>query len=366
MGPAGKYPAPISPDWVKLEQLSSRLTQSEVEPGSFPDRDWRIIELALNFLVDEQDQRGLVRLRNMFNLLFVGDTMSGLAILRQLDDHAIEAARHLGDKRELAHLLGAKGHNLHRQGYHQDAISAFDASAKNYREIGEDFPALESYYMTALCYRALGNTKRAKEILGIVFSNTSPDDPWRANPLQVMAWLSQDEGKLIDSEKLLRQALALYKETKDSDTLIAGALADLGEIADIMGRVQEAGELFEGSLSILSKHTGQYDRQEARVLVKYSESLMHQGNFANVRKLLDRADDKVSRYGHYYDLLWQIELAKAYLFLHEGQLAKCFAKLRSALRIRRHLGLSNALLVQHVIQRYGQRLLGAKRPISNT
>ncbi len=85
----------------------------------------------------------------------------------------------------------------------------FDESARNYWEIGEDFPALKSYYMTALCYRALGDRNKSKGILENVLNKTRPDDPWRANPLQVMAWLIQDEGKLADSEKLLRQTLNL-------------------------------------------------------------------------------------------------------------------------------------------------------------
>jgi len=208
------------------------------------------------------------RLRNLFNPLYAGDTVTGLATLQRLDERALEAARRLGDKHELGHLLGAKGHNLHRQRYHQNAISAFDESAKNYWEIGEDFPALKSYYMTALCYRALGDRNKSKGILENVLNKIGLDDPWRANPLQVMAWLIQDEGKLADSEKLLRQALILYKKTENPDTLIVGALADLGEIVGILGRIQESGELFEESLTILSKHVGKYDRPRGQSFIE--------------------------------------------------------------------------------------------------
>ena len=352
-------------DWGRLEHLSHELSESGIEPGTIQDSEWQIIEQALKRLVDHQDWKEIVRLRNLFNPLYAGDTVTGLATLQRLDQRALEAARRLGDKHELGHLLGAKGHNLHRQGYHQNAISAFDESAKNYWEIGEDFPALKSYYMTALCYRALGDRNKSKGILENVLNKTRPDDPWRANPLQVMAWLVQDEGKLADSEKLLRQALILYKKTENPDMLIVGALADLGEIVGILGRIQESGELFEESLTILSKHVGKYDRQEARVLLKYSELLMYQKDYAVAMKLLDRADDKVSSYGHYYDLLWQIELAKGILFLQQGHMTDCLTKLRSVFRIRRHLGLSNALLVQHVVKRYAQRLLRAKRLIAN-
>ncbi len=65
----------------------------------------------------------------------------------------------------------------------------------------------------------------------------------------------------------------------------------------ILGRIQESSELFEESLTILSRHVGHYDRQEARVLLKYSELFMYQKDYDVAMKLLDRADDKVSRYG---------------------------------------------------------------------
>ena len=343
--------------WGELEGLASLLSESGTQPGSVPDNQWAIIEQALKILLDELDSSGVLRLRKVFDDLYARDTVTGLPILVELDQHALDAARHLGNKAEIGHLLGAKGHNLHRQGYHLDAINAFDESTSNYREIGDVSAALENYYMTSLCYRALGKRKRARQILEDVLESTDADDPWRANPLQVMAWLAQDEGNLTTAEALLRQALILYRQSADADMLIAGALADLGEIVGILGRTQEAGEFFRESLAILQKHEGQYDRQEARTLLKYSELLIHLKDYPTAVKLLDEADDKVSRYGHYYDLLWQIELAKAYVYLRQGHVLKCRRKLRSVLRIRRHLGLPIFLLYQHVMKRYVQRIL---------
>lgn len=345
-------------DWGKLEDLSSHLSRSGMEPGAVPHSEWQIIAQALSLLVNEQNWSGILRLRAIFTPLYARDTVTGLDTLQLLDQHALQAARHVGDKSELGHILGSKGHNLHRQGYHQDAINAFEESAHHYREADNDSDALKSYYMTSLCYRALGKRDQAKQILETVLHHTDPEDPWRANPLQVMAWLIQDEGNLEKSEKLLHEALNLYRQTSDSDMLVVGALADLGEIADILGRTHEAGEFFEESLLILAKHQGQYDRQEARTLLKYCEYLIHQKDYLTAMKLLNRADDKVSRYGHYYDLLWQIELAKALIYFLEGRIFYCLTKIRSVFRIRRQLGLPNRWLVQHVIRRFAQRLLG--------
>ncbi|RJP53683.1 MAG: hypothetical protein C4586_01060 [Anaerolineaceae bacterium] len=342
--------------WNRLEDLSARLSKSGVEPGTVPDSEWHIITQTLSLLVNEKDWSGILRLRAMFTPLYARDTVTGLDTLQLLDQHALQAARHVGDKHELGHILGSKGHNLHRQGYHREAIEAFEEAAHHYREAGNDSQALKSYYMTSLCYRALGKRDQAKQILETVLRQTDPADPWRANPMQVMAWLIQDEGKLEKSEKLLLQALHLYRQTDDSDLLVVGALADLGEIADILGHTREARGFFEESLSILARYQGQYDRQEARTLLKYCEYLIHQKDYVTAMKLLNRADDKVGRYGHYYDLLWQIELAKALIYFLEGRFFYALTKIRSVFRIRRHLGLPNTWLIKHVLRRFAQRL----------
>lgn len=345
-------------DWDKLVDFSLQLEQSGIQPGTIPDNEWQIIEQTVTKLIQEDDWGGILRLRSIFNSLYARDTVTGLTSLQLLDDHAIQAARNLGDKVELGHLLGSKGHNLHRQGYHQDAIKAFDESVQNYKEVNQDFDALKSYYMASLCYRALGKRDKAKDILHDVLMQIVPENLWRANPLQVMAWIIQDEGDLKKSGEFLREAVMLYRQTPNSDMLIVGALADLGEISDILGDVDEARAYFEESLMILTRHQGQYERQQARTLLKYCEFLIHQKDYANAMTLLNQADDKVSGYGHYYDLLWQIELAKALIYLLERNINYCLNKIRSVFRIRKHLGLSNIWLVQHVMKRFAKRVFG--------
>ncbi|PWH16271.1 MAG: hypothetical protein DDG60_04515 [Anaerolineae bacterium] len=325
--------------------------------GTIPDDEWKLIEKALISFTENNDWQSIVRLRDLFNDLFARDTLGGYDLLQQLDLSAIQAARQLGDKAELAHLLGARGHNLHRQGYHRDAIKAFDESAKLYWEIGKDFPAMKSYYMTSLCYRALGDRNQAKKILNDVIQKIDPSDGWFGQPTQVLAWLARDEGRLGEAEELLWKSLELHKLLSDPDMLIAGTLADLGEIISIQGRVGEAKKLFEESLAIIRKHEGQYDRQEARTLLKYSETLMHEKDFSGAIKLLNQADAKASRYGHYYDLLWQIELAKAFIYLRQRDLINCFYKLRSVFRIRKYLDLPASYFMVFVLRRYFHRLV---------
>lgn len=344
-------------DWESLRERAGHLSTPGIDPGSIPEEEWASLNQALQTLITSNDWNGILRLRNTFNALYANDSMTGLASLQQLDQHAIEAARQTGHLLELAHLLGARGHNLHRQGFHQKSIEAFEESARHYREAGQLRLALENYYMTSLCHRALGNRKTAVEILENVLTQIPEDDPWRAHPLQVLAWVTQDDGNLPAAESLLRQALSLFRVSEHSDLLTAGALADLGEVVGIQGRASEAKGLFEESLSMFHACKGQYNRQEARTALKYAELLMHQKEYRAVETLLNQADDQISRYGHYYDLLWQIELARAFVFLKTGRLPSCLFKLRSVFRIRQWLGLSNMLLIQFTAKRYLQRLV---------
>jgi tetratricopeptide (TPR) repeat protein len=345
-------------DWNALEDFSSRLSQPGLQLGTIPDDEWKLIEKALISFSEEKDWQSIVKLRKLFDNLFASDTLGGYDLLQELDQKAIEAARQLDDKAELAHLLDSRGHNYHRQGYHSNAIEAFDESAKLYRAIGKDFLAIKSFYMTSLCHRALGDRDRARKVLNDVIQKIDPNDAWLGQPLQVLAWLARDEGKSQEAEKLLWQALELHKELEDSDMLVAGTLADLGEIISIQGRTGEAKGLFEQSLSVISGHGGQYDRQEARTLLKYSETLMYQKDYSGAIKFLNLADTKASRYGHYYDLLWQIELAKAFILLRQRDFKNSFYKLRSVFRIRKYLDLPGSSLILHISRRYLKRVTG--------
>jgi tetratricopeptide (TPR) repeat protein len=324
----------VGVDWNALQSLSERASQSGEGPGTIPDTEWERISHALVNLQQTQNWSEIIRLRKLFTNLLARDSAWGIPVIQTLDDAAIEAARHLDEAAELGHLLGARGHNLHRQGFHRQAIAAFEESAASYRRVGEDFGELKSTFMTSLCYRALNDRVKARAVLAEVLQQVEPDDPWRGNPLQVMAWLKQDEGDLPGTEKLLREVLALHERAIDADILIAGTLADLGEVVGLQNRVKEATDIFQRSLSILDRYHGQYDRQEARTKLKNAELLMRQGQFDDALLLLNDADDKASGYGHYYDLMWRIELARALIFVRKGRIKEAILKGQMTLRYR--------------------------------
>ncbi|MCI0562714.1 MAG: tetratricopeptide repeat protein [Nitrososphaera sp.] len=338
-------------DWASLESLAGQLAAPGFGPGSVLEAEWQIVEDALETLLARQDWSGIIRLRRIFGDLFARDTVGGLPLLQQLDDKAIEVARRISDRAILAHLLGARGHNLHRQGYHQEAIECFEEAADLYLAVGESFESLKNFYMTSLCHRALGNREHAKNVLERVLQQVESDDPWRGNPLHVMAWLVQDEGDLAETEHLLREALSLHAQTKDPDILVAGALADLGEVMGLQGDTDEAQRLFHQSLAILGQYGGQYNRQEARTSLKLAELLMRQRAYDEALCLLNQADDLVRGYGHYYDLMWRIELARSFIYLRQGRFRSAARKFQAALRFRQELGLPTTMLVRQLISR---------------
>jgi hypothetical protein len=105
------------------------------------------------------------------------------------------------------------------------------------------------------------------------------------------------------------------------------------------------------SLAILQQYQGQYDRQEAQSKLKFAEMLMRQKRYDEALQLLDDSDDKASGYGHYYDLMWRIELARALIFLREGRWRDAILKGQMVLRYRRILVLSIWLLGKQLWQR---------------
>jgi tetratricopeptide (TPR) repeat protein len=166
-----------------------------------------------------------------------------------------------------------------------------------------------------------------------------------------MAWLAQDDGDLEDAERLLREVLFWHEQGQNTEILVAQTLADLGDVLSARGDLAQADACFQESLVILEEHKGQYDRQEARTLLKYGELQIRQGKLDRALELLDQADDKVRLYGHYFDLMWRIELARASVYARQGHFRRAYRKWQTALRYRRALGLPIKLLVRQLFGR---------------
>ena len=338
-------------DWIALQAFSEKVTKSGNDPANFLADDWEAVRVALAKLEKEEDHEGIIKLRNMYNDLLARDSLWGSQIIQDLDALSINSARKTGNMTELGHYLGSRGHNFHRQGFHQKAIAAFTESYKVYFASGQKKQAIRSYYMTSLCYRALNQRDKAKDILQHVLSQLDENDPWQGNPKQVLAWIMQDEGKISSAEQLLSEALVHFQMSENSDILIAGACTDLGEIMSLQHKYIESNDYFQRSLSIYQNYLGQYNRQEARTLLKIAESYMRQKDFNKAYDLLSKADQLISMQGHYYDLMWRIEIANVIIFAHRRKFKNMLLKLQMVFRYRKILGLSNWYLVKQFIER---------------
>jgi tetratricopeptide (TPR) repeat protein len=191
-------------NWDELEKLAQQ------DLREVPEADIQKILNALRILREQQAWQDVLKLQEMFSSMMLTQklTLGHLRTLRDaLEENAIEAARALGLKDTEARYLHDRGQFLHQVGSHEKAIQAFDRSAQLYSELGESFRSVESFYMTALCYRALNQGRKAEEILRRVLQEVG-DDPWRAHPLEVMSWIQLDRGNLPEVERLLRESLA--------------------------------------------------------------------------------------------------------------------------------------------------------------
>ncbi len=338
-------------DWIALQVLAKRMTEPGTGPGGIERDEFTIVEQALDEFSRSNDPQSIIRLRILFDVIYASDTFGGDTLFMRLDEAAIKVAKENGVMPVLAHLLGTRGHNLHRRGDHRAAIVSFSESVQIYRSIQENRFAQKNIYMQSLCYRALGDRTRARFILETTLKELPEEDPFRAEPMHVLAWILQDEGRLIEAERLTRECIEIMKKSPDSDALVPDTLADLAEIVGLLGRRAEAENIFQSGLDILTKHEGQYERIAARIYVKYAELYIRERKFSKALAMLQQADLKISGYGHYYDLMWQIELARAWIYFNQLHWLSMLIKLRSSLRYRRTLGLSHTLLLQRTFRR---------------
>jgi tetratricopeptide (TPR) repeat protein len=204
--------------------------------------------------------------------------------------------------------------------------------------------------MMSLCQRALGNVADAKHILTTTIGQVDPDNTWLGNPLGVLGLIERDEGHLAEAETVFRRALALHRQASDSDMLMAGTLADLGEVLGLQGKNEEARERFEESLRLIRRYQGQFDRQEARTEMKFAELLIRERNYSGALALLDHADDLIS-YGTYKDQLWKIELLRAMIKFRQGNIGGALRRIRSAKAVYTELGLPPKGFIQHTLNR---------------
>lgn len=332
-------------EWLELETLSTILREHSLT--DFSDETFQPIERAVSKLENLQDWEGITRLREMLTPYIVGESYANQRSFQSVARAGVRAAEALDDHVLAGRYLHDLGQHQHRTGQHRDAIEAFERSEAHFIAVpGHSFQATESYYMTALCYRALHQREQAQHILNKVFDRLEPDDPWRAHPLGVLVWLKQDAGELDEAESLMERVIALHETHEGTDAyILIQSLADLGEIKGLVGKDDEAEAAFKRSLSIADQHLERGGRVTARTLVKYAQFCTNRGRHQEALDKLRDAEWRLTRYARYPDYLWRVHLMAGFVFFRMGVFGLALRKIRVALLIRSKLGLSNVRLV---------------------
>lgn len=338
-------------NWPFFEDLALRMNEPGKGPLSVPADEIDQIGSVGHRLADQKDWETLLRFASLFYPVVEGESISIYPVLHELVERAMAAAEALDRKQEFAYLWYVEGHNLHRQGYHARALEAFQKSYKFYSLAGQKLQARNSYYMTALCLRALSRVNEADAVLQKVLAETGVNDTWRANPLSILAWLARDANRLPDAEGLLREALNLSKQNLQDEILTASILADLAEVIGLQGRAPEAHHYFEESLTIIGKYQGLYNRQEARVKVKQAELEIREAKFENAHLLLNQADDFIRTNGVFRDMLWKIEMLQALLYMRQQDFGSAVRKMQSAKVIYEDMGLPPEEFLKQITNR---------------
>jgi tetratricopeptide (TPR) repeat protein len=315
-------------NWERISTLAVKLALPEFGGSSVLNQDFELVHEMLYTFWNNCEWYKIIDLRKLFDPIIARDSIGVIPVLQDLTNKAIVAAEKGNRNEDLAHFLGADGHNLHRRGLHNNALQNFERASKLYFELGNEFESIKNFYMMSLCYRALGNITKAKKILDNVFLRVSDKNPWRGNPLQVLGWMARDERKFAVAEEYFLESIKYQKLTKDPDILVAGSLADLGEVLGFQGKYQEGYQVLNESLHLIRTKRGQYKRQEARTLIKMAELLCFEKKMDIALNILDQADDKVR--GHGYDLPWKIELLRAVIYFRKKKLYFAYRKIRSA------------------------------------
>ena len=150
---------PLTPvSWEELKLLADKLTQPGEGPGGVLESEWQMLEQSLNALLSLQDWKGIIRLREMFSFLIIGDTTGGLPVVQRLNKAAIQAAEQMNEIALVARFLHDEGQNLHRQGYHWRAIEAFERSAALYKQIG-GVPCIGKFLHDGIVPSGFGKTR---------------------------------------------------------------------------------------------------------------------------------------------------------------------------------------------------------------
>lgn len=352
--------------WQQLHHIVEKMSHSAYGPGILQIDDINALAQSLHILEDTHDTDGILRLRHMCTPILERDSAWGIHILRRIDDTAIHVARSTQSTDQLARFLMARGHNLHREGRHDEALAVYHEAIACFTQCQDKDNALRATFMSSLCVRALQRHNEVVRIVDTVLHHLSHTSPWYDEPVLMQGRLTQDVGDISGAYMLMQNALHYARHSPEPRAIIrvAGILADIGEIDMLRHNYPDAERAFHESMTIINQFPGQYNRILARTLIKFAELRTQQHRWTDACAFLDRADDLVSRYGAYYDLIWRIELLRCYAYFFQLRWGYALRKFRMVWYYQTILHHMHGAVIWQVIQRL-YRKLGNVAPHKN-
>jgi tetratricopeptide (TPR) repeat protein len=344
--------------WHQLHLIVEKMSHSAYGPGILHAEDINMFTQSLHMLKQTHDTHGILQLRHMCTPMLERDSAWGIHILRHIDDTAICVARTIQAIAQLAIFLMARGHNLHREGRHDEALTIYHEAIDCFTQCQDTDNVLRATFMSSLCIRALQRHNEAVHIVNIVLHNLPQTSPWYDEPVLMLGRLAQDTGDISNAYVLMQKALSYARQSPEPRAIIrvAGILADIGEIDMLRRHYADAERAFNESIAIINQFPGQYNRILARTLIKFAELRTQQRCWTDAHTFLDRADDLVSRYGAYYDLIWRIELLRCYVYMFQLQWGHAIRKLRLFWYYRHQLHQAHGAVIWQIIQRLYRKL----------
>ena len=229
----------------KLKQLDGRQDHLSAEDINYIEKQYN--EVRQNGSVDD-----ILRITHL--LSFFIDSVAETYNMTEFATNVCMSAAKLTKENGLyvfaGHWFHVEGFRQHRLGIHGLSIKLMGEAVECFSLAKNHERRRESLFFSALSFRALGQLDTAYTIVSDTLDLVQ-DDPWRANPLEVLAWIERDRRNFVDAEDHLQEAIENYKQLGvHYQAHVAQAYADLAEIRGLQG-YDDAFTYFAESLSIL-------------------------------------------------------------------------------------------------------------------
>ena len=231
-------------------------------------------------------------------LFALGSLEQDAARPREAEPHLVEALRlrqtaPLDRRRvEIRQALG----NLYADlGRYTQAEAAFSTALEEARDLGTPSRDLEPDLMLGLA-GSLANQSRLDEAetlfrnaVDLASERYGDEDLRRVPSLDGAGRFYRDQGRLLESEQLLEQAVRILEAAGENHPDLPLARNNLATVYRLRGNYSAAQKLYRASLAVLERRLGPDDPEVAAALSNLAETALEAGEFMRGQELLERA-----------------------------------------------------------------------------